>query len=138
MKSIIAGLLLTLALVPTTYSQDKTEFSKIWDSGFNTYQSAENALSNGNKQEALTSFKEALQQFNKIKTATLTSWQGKIISYRIGLCNSNIEAISRSISTGRDIISLNTGDPKLSTTGVSNIEELIALKKQRNSIQENT
>lgn len=136
MKSIIAGLLLTLAIAVNTHGQDKTEFSKIWDSGFNTYQSAEDSLSDGNKDAALNNFKKALDQFNQIQTTDLTSWQKKIIAYRIGLCKSNIEAIVRSISTGTPVAEIVPVEPTIQANTVKNAAELLALKKQRQSIED--
>jgi len=136
MKSIIAGLLLTFALTSTQYAQEKTEFSKIWDTGFNTYQSAEDSLSEGNKEVALKNFKQALEQFNKIKTADLTSWQEKIIAYRIGLCKSNIKAIVSSINTGAPIKEVAPAEPVIKQDTAQSAAKLEALKKQRQSIED--
>ena len=134
MKSLIVGLFLAFAL--TSSAQDKTEFSKIWDSGFNTYQSAEDYLSNGDKTSALKQFKKALVQFNKIKTADLTSWQDKIISYRMGLCQSNIEAIVRSISNGTPVEEVSKSAPIIQQNLVRNEKELKELREQRQSIED--
>lgn len=136
MKSFIAGLFFALVLTSPSIAQDKTEFSKIWDAGFNTYQSAEELLSNGDTKNALKRFKEALEQFKKIKSAKLTSWQDKIITYRMGLCKSNINAIVKSINTGTPVEEVSNIEPEIQKDVIDNEKELQELKKHRQSIEE--
>ena len=135
MKSFTTGLLIFCSAAATSLADDKTSFSKIWDSGFDTYQQAEDALSRDNKQDAIAKFRAALDKFNKISSGTLTPWQKKIIKYRIDLCKTNINAIAHALNTGTKV-KLAGAEPQINPDSTAGVSEIEALKKQRKSLED--
>ncbi len=150
MKLYLAGILLSFSLISSSFAQNSAELTKIWDNSFTTYQQAEEQLSSGNNAQALKSFENALKQFRNVKRKKLNDWQAKIISYRIGLCRSNIESIKKSRQNNPVSKTTNTVNKpkpvspprsKVAKQGqapvvVNRSSEMNELKKQRKSIEE--